>query len=371
MSTVPHYFDHAATTPLDPIIKKALINSFDHWHNLNAEYAVSGTTHDCYTDALNTARECLTANEHSQLVWTSSATESNNLIIKGISHQYHQSQLPILASPIDHSSITQCLKDIHKYHRAPIDWLPLDQTGMVCLAGLEAKLKNGALMVSIAAVHSETGHISPLKEIRTLTQQYGALLHIDAVQALGKIPLDLETWQPDFLSLSAHKCYGPKGSGLLYVANPSHRTLRPIFSGKASQPYRPGTPALTQIVGMSLTLKRSFHYLEHYPNILKQSRYLTKQLSDIGCTLIGNSHKVPHIHYVSFNRPTLLKEPLLKRFLLSQGSACHQGARSQTLDHIAASIDHDTSVYRICLDGNTSTQAIDDLIEYVSTHSSS
>ena len=362
---MPHYFDHAATTPLDPIIKTALIESFDHWHNLNAEYTSEGPTHDCYTEAITSARTCLMTDEHSQLIWTSSATEANNLAIKGIFHQYQHSQLPILASPIDHSSITQCLKDIHKYHRARIDWLPLDDTGMVCLTGLETKLKAGALMVSIAAVHSETGHISPLQEIRSLTHQYGALLHIDAVQALGKIPLDLATWQPDFMSLSAHKCYGPKGSGLLYVALPSQRTIRPLLSGKGGQLQRPGTPALAQIIGMSATLKRSFHYLKQHPNIVKQSHYLTQQLTNIGCTLIGNTCKVPHIHYVSFNRPTLSKKSLLERFLLSQGSACHRGGRSQTLDHVATSIINDTSVYRICIDGNTSQHSINELISYV------
>ncbi|MGC6404682.1 MAG: cysteine desulfurase family protein [Candidatus Comchoanobacterales bacterium] len=373
MTKVPqtHYFDYAATTPLDPRVL-AVMNDVlrDSWYNANATYSLAEESHALLEQANKDVLSFLGAPISADLVWTSGATEANNLAIKGTFFQYKSSQLPIIISPVDHASIVECALDLKKYHHASIEWMSLNHDVSIHLEDLEKKLKSGALLVSVTAVHSELGYVPPLHEIRALTKQYGALLHIDAVQALGKMAINLNAWDPDLMTLSAHKCFGPKGAGLLYIKDRNMTPIRPLLSGKGGlSPIRPGTIPLHQICGMAKAICLSPQWLLSLDTIVEQSKMLHHHLIELGCQYLGPSTKVPHIQFVALSRFHGTHNELVEQFGLSRGSACLQGGLSKVLDYMTLDKASKHLAYRLCINHLTDDKAINDLLQYIQKHS--
>ncbi len=254
MKTEPVYLDHQATTPLDPRVFDAMEPFFSlqfgnphsrqHRYGWEAEEAVEKAREQTAAAIGATARE---------IVFTSGATESNNLAIKGVArfhlqHGRHQPHVITLAT--EHKCVLESTADLQA-EGTRLTVLPVTNSGLVDLDQLAAAIDEGTVLVSIMAVNNEIGVIQPLEEIGALCRARGVAFHTDAAQAAGKIEVDVEAQQIDLLSISGHKLYGPMGVGALYVRRRPRVRLTPLFSGGGQERgLRSGTLPAPLCVGL-------------------------------------------------------------------------------------------------------------------------
>ncbi|MBV9468836.1 MAG: cysteine desulfurase, partial [Abitibacteriaceae bacterium] len=248
------YLDNHATTPCDPHVVEAMLPYFtEHFGNpASATHTAGSHAAEAVEIARKEVATLIKAQTH-EIVFTSGATESNNLAILGAALQQENSgssRRRIVTSPIEHKAVLGPCRWL-----AEKGWdvivLPVDGTGTVDLDAADQAIDDSTLLVSIQAANHEIGTIQPIREIATLAHLKGALIHCDAAQAVGKIPLAVNEWNVDLLSLSGHKMYGPKGIGGLYARGGHHLTLLPLFFGGGQENgLRPGTLNVPAIVGL-------------------------------------------------------------------------------------------------------------------------
>ncbi len=248
---LPIYLDYNATTPTDPRVVEAMLPYFteiygnaasrNHSFGWTAEKAVS-SARDMLGSLIGTSGK--------EIVFTSGATESNNIAILGVAEFHKDKGRHIISSPIEHKAV------IDPYHYLEqqgydVTFLDVDAHGCINLGQLEQSIRPDTILVSLMGGNNEIGTVNPLEEIGRITRKHGVLFHTDATQAYGKIPLDVERMNIDLLSMSAHKMYGPKGIGALYVRRKKPRVrLSPIvFGGGHERGMRSGTLNVTGIVG--------------------------------------------------------------------------------------------------------------------------
>ncbi len=248
---LPIYLDYNATTPTDPRVVEAMLPYFteiygnaasrNHSFGWSAEKAVA-SARDMLGSLIGTSGK--------EIVFTSGATESNNIAILGAADFHKDKGRHIISSPIEHKAV------IDPYHYLEqqgyeVTFLNVDQHGCISLEQLEQTIRPDTILVSLMGGNNEIGTVNPLEEIGRITRKHGVLFHTDATQAYGKIPLDVERMNIDLLSMSAHKMYGPKGIGALYVRRKKPRVrLSPIvFGGGHERGMRSGTLNVTGIVG--------------------------------------------------------------------------------------------------------------------------
>ncbi len=248
---LPIYLDYNATTPTDPRVVEAMLPYFteiygnaasrNHSFGWTAEKAVA-SARDMLGSLIGTSSK--------EIVFTSGATESNNIAILGAADFHKDKGRHIISSPIEHKAV------IDPYHYLEqqgyeVTFLNVDQHGCISLEQLEQTIRPDTILVSLMGGNNEIGTVNPLEEIGRITRKHGVLFHTDATQAYGKIPLDVERMNIDLLSMSAHKMYGPKGIGALYVRRKKPRVrLSPIvFGGGHERGMRSGTLNVTGIVG--------------------------------------------------------------------------------------------------------------------------
>ena len=256
-NTAPIYLDNQSSTRLDPRVFEAMLpyftEDFGNPHSTTHAYGRTGA------EAIERARGEVAALIHAdprELVFTSGATESNNLAIKGAAHfaRAHprggQLRDHIVTLATEHKCVLESSLQLER-EGFTVTYLPVEPNGLVSLTALEAALSERALLVSVMAAHNEIGVIQPLAEIGALCRANGVLFHSDAAQAVGKIPLDVETMRIDLLSISGHKIYGPKGVGALYVRRrPRVRLLPLIDGGGQERGLRSGTLPTPLCVGL-------------------------------------------------------------------------------------------------------------------------
>lgn len=253
MSQRPIYLDCHATTPVDDRVLNAMLpyftehfgnpSSINHLYGWEAEAAVK-QARAILADAINATPE--------EIVFTSGATEANNLALKGVAEAYFSKGRHIITLQTEHSAVL----DPCQYLRSlgfEITFLPVQKNGLIDLTQLEAAFRPDTILVSVMAANNEIGVLQPLAEIGGLCRDAGVLFHTDAAQAIGKIPLDVEATKIDLLSMTAHKVYGPKGIGALYVRRRSPRVqLSPqLHGGGHERGMRSGTLYPPQIVGFA------------------------------------------------------------------------------------------------------------------------
>jgi len=248
---LPIYLDYNATTPTDPRVVEAMLPYFteiygnaasrNHSYGWTAEKAVS-SARDMLGSLIGTSGK--------EIVFTSGATESNNIAILGVADFHKDKGRHIISSPIEHKAV------IDPYHYLEqqgyeVTFLDVDQHGCISLEQLEQTIRPDTILVSLMGGNNEIGTVNPLEEIGRITRKHGVLFHTDATQAYGKIPIDVKRMNIDLLSMSAHKMYGPKGIGALYVRRKKPRVrLSPIhFGGGHERGLRSGTLNVTGIVG--------------------------------------------------------------------------------------------------------------------------
>ena len=254
------YLDYNATTPLRPEALDAMLPylregfgnpSSAHWAGRRAK------------QGLEDARERVAAFIHArpaEILFTSGGTESNNLALRGIVAAARGKRAHVITTPIEHSSTLEPLR-VLATEGVAVDTLPVDGEGKIHVADVRAALRPDTALVSIGLANHEIGTIQPITELSHITREHGVPLHLDAVQAAGKLPLDVNQLGADLLSLSAHKIYGPKGMGALYVRKGI--TLTPLMAGGAQErEKRPGTENVAAAVGFGVAATLAAQELE-------------------------------------------------------------------------------------------------------------
>lgn len=250
------YFDHAATTKVDPEVKKAMLpyleaqfgnpSSIFHKEGQEAHRAIEGVRRE--------AAEFINA-EQSEIIFTSGGTESDNLALKGIFQAHKDKISHIITSKVEHHAILHTCQYLEKYHGAKITYLPVDRYGLVKLKDLEKAIRPETILISIMYANNEVGTIEPISEIGKLIKNINKkrknkiYFHTDAVQAAGYLDCDVQKLSVDALSLSGHKIYGPKGIGLLYLKK-DVPFVSQIQGGAQENSYRAGTENVAGILGL-------------------------------------------------------------------------------------------------------------------------
>ena len=251
MVKLPIYMDNHATTRVDPRVVEAMLPYFtERYGNAASTNHVFGWEAD---EACQKAREqiaSLVGATAKEIVFTSGATESNNLAIKGVARMYRRKGKHLVTATAEHKAVLDPYKRLGR-EGWEVTIVPVDRTGQVDPDAVRGALRDDTLLVSVMLANNEVGTINPLGEIGELCKQRGVLLHSDATQAVGKVPVDVEELGVDLLSCSAHKMYGPKGVGALYVRrrNPQVRIEPMIDGGGHERGMRSGTLTVPNIVG--------------------------------------------------------------------------------------------------------------------------
>src|ERR1041385_1238214 len=251
LSRLPVYMDHHATTPVDPRVLETMLPYFtDHFGN------ASSIDHEYGAEAARAVEEArgqvarLIKARSDEIVFTSGATESDNLAILGVAEQYVHKGKHVITCVTEHKAVLDSCQFLEK-NGWRVTYLPVDRFGLVDLDDISAAITDETVLISIMAANNEIGTIAPVGQIGHLAHERGILFHTDATQAVGYLDLDVEAMQLDLLSLSAHKIYGPQGVGALYVRkrNPRVRIQPQVHGGGHQRGIRSGTLNLPGIVG--------------------------------------------------------------------------------------------------------------------------
>jgi cysteine desulfurase len=250
---LPIYMDYSATTPVDPRVAELMCS----YLTLEGEFGNPASRSHSFgwqaDEAVNRARQQvaeLVNADPKEIVWTSGATESDNLAIKGVAHFYGKKGKHIVTSKTEHKAVLDTCRQLER-EGFEITYLDPETNGLIDLNKLQAALRDDTILVSIMHVNNEIGVIQDIEAIGELTRSRKILFHVDAAQSAGKVPIDLERLKVDLMSFSAHKIYGPKGIGALYVRRkPRVRLEAQMHGGGHERGMRSGTLATHQIVGM-------------------------------------------------------------------------------------------------------------------------
>jgi cysteine desulfurase len=248
----PIYMDNHATTPVDPRVLEAMLPYFtQHFGNAASRtHAFGWSAEAAVEQARETIAELIGADSGKEIVFTSGATESDNLAIKGVAEYYSSKGNHIVTSTIEHKAVLDSCKRLEKQGFS-VTYVNVGRDGVVEPGAIEAALTDKTILVSVMLANNEVGTIQPIAEIGKLTRARGILLHCDAVQGLGRVPFDVAAMNVDLASLTAHKIYGPKGVGALYVrrSKPRVRLVAQMDGGGHERGNRSGTLNVPGIVG--------------------------------------------------------------------------------------------------------------------------
>jgi cysteine desulfurase len=248
---LPVYLDNHATTPMDPEVLKAMLPFFtDVFGNAASRNHEYGWTAEAAVERAREQIARLIGATEKEVIFTSGATESDNLALVGVAEMYKDKGNHIITTPIEHKAILDTCHHLES-KGFEITYLPVDQYGRVSAEAVRAAITPKTILVSIMFANNEVGTINPMAEIGKVCKEKGVLFHTDAVQAVGKVPVDVVGMNIDLLSLSAHKMYGPKGVGALYVRrkNPRVRLAPMVHGGGHERGMRSGTLNVPGIVG--------------------------------------------------------------------------------------------------------------------------
>jgi cysteine desulfurase len=325
---LPIYMDYQATTPVDPVVLETMLpyftEKFGNPHSRSHSFGWESS------DAVEVARKQVAdviKADSKEIVFTSGATESNNLALKGAAYFYKDQKKHIITLKTEHKCVLDACRHLEE-DGFEVTYLPVQADGLLDLAVLEQAIRPDTLLVSVMAVHNEIGVIQPIKEIGEICHKNGVLFHTDAAQAFGKIPLDVSLMNIDMLSISAHKIYGPKGVGALYVRRKPRIRLSPLINGGGQERgIRSGTVPTPLIVGFGKAAEiANAKMQENFDKIKKLSDRFAAAIKDQvpDAYFNGNQEKKwPGCLNISFSY--IEGESLIlaiKDLAVSSGSAC-------------------------------------------------
>lgn len=368
MLDIPIYLDNHSTTKVDDEVIEAMLpyfkeyygNSSSRTHSFGwkAEAAVESSR---YVIAKNLG--CLPE----EIIFTSGATESNNLAIRGIVQHYYQKGNHIISSSIEHSSVLETIKYLKK-QGFEITLIDPESDGIINPSKVESAIKPNTILISIMTANNEIGTLQPIKEIAQIAKEHNVIFHTDAVQAIGKINFSFEEIKADLISFNAHKIHGPKGIGGLFIRKkqPQIRISPLLFGGGHERGLRPGTLNVPLIVGFAKTIEIAVKNLSTYQTYVKflRDKLMMGLLKNIPDTFVNGSieKRLPNNLNIRFNgikAETLYKE--IKDIAFSVGSACssNTGITSHVLKAIGLSNDEILSSIRFGLSKFNTESEID------------
>lgn len=363
------YLDFAASTPLLPSVKTELYRAFEE------EYSNPSSSHyqgRLSADKIELSRERIAESigaYKSEIVFTSGASESNNLAIKGYALANLERGKHIITSSIEHKCILSICKFLEKEHGYSISYIQPQKNGILDAKDVISAMREDTILVSIMHVNNELGTIQPIQQIGSACLEKNIKFHVDAAQSFKKIPIDVDELNIDFLSISAHKIYGPKGIGALYIRDKRQTKLQPIIHGAGQEDsLRGGTLPTPLILGLGIAASEN-KLEESYSEIASVANYLKSKVLGLGGKLnTPDTQTIPHI--VNFTIPKLQSHIFIANsdILCSSGSACSSLniEVSHVLQAIGLTNEEGLSSVRISLGLETSKQDIDQLIENLS-----
>ena len=330
---LPLYFDYMATTPIDPTVIEAMVSSLtrkDMFGNSASEsHRYGWEARQSIQNARELVAKLINADSR-DIIWTSGATESNNLAVKGAAYFYRRRGNHIITMATEHKAIL----DICAFLSSAgfeVSYLTPELGGLLNLDKFEAAIRPNTILTSIMHVNNETGVVQNIKAIGEITQRYGILFHVDAAQSAGKISIDLKILPVDLMSFSAHKIYGPKGIGALYVRSKPRVRLEPLIHGGGHERgLRSGTLATHQIVGMGKAFELAkLHIEDDNRHIFQLRDRLWAGLTELRGVYINgvNSPQIPgclNIRFDGVEGESLLVS--LQNLAISSGSACNSAS---------------------------------------------
>jgi cysteine desulfurase len=374
MLNFPIYLDHNATTPCDPRVVEAMIpyftNNFGNAASRNHPFGWQAE------EAVDNAREQvakLIGADPKEIIFTSGATEGDNLAIKGVFEMYASKGNHIITCNIEHKAVLDTCKHIEK-EGGEVTYLKVKDNGLIDLVELEAAIRPTTILIAIMYANNEIGTINPVKEISAIARKHGVLFFTDAVQAVGKIPVDVNKDGIDLMAFTAHKMYGPKGVGALYVRrkNPRVKVTAQMDGGGHERGMRSGTLNVPGIVGFGKACEICMNEMEEEAKRVSKLRdkLQTELLKVEESYLNGDKeHKLPHVTNISFKY--VEGEGLLmgfnKNIALSSGSACTSASLepSYVLKALGLGDDLAHSSLRFGLGRFTTEEQIDYTVEQV------
>lgn len=326
---LPIYLDYSATTPVDPRVAAKMVDCLTAEGNFgnpaSRSHAFGWKAEEAVENARRQVAELVNADPR-EIVWTSGATESDNLAIKGVAHFYASKGKHIVTSKIEHKAVLDTTRQLER-EGFEVTYLEPGEDGVITPAMIEAALRDDTVLVSIMHVNNEIGTVNDIAAIGELTRSRGVLFHVDAAQSTGKVEIDLENMKVDLMSFSAHKTYGPKGVGALYVRRkPRVRLEAQMHGGGHERGMRSGTLAAHQSVGMGEAFRIAKEEMaSENERITKLRDRFYKQVEHLEELYVNGSMtaRVPHNLNLSFNYvegESLIMA--LKDLAVSSGSAC-------------------------------------------------
>jgi cysteine desulfurase len=373
MLNLPIYLDNNATTPMDPRVLEAMIPYFTHnfGNSASRNHPFGWKAEEAVDYARGQVASLINA-DSKEIIFTSGATESNNLAIKGVFEMYAEKGNHVITIETEHKAVLDTCKHIEKAG-AEITYIKTNEQGLITLEQVEAAIQPNTILVTIMYANNEIGVIQPIREIAALCKSKGILFHTDATQAVGKIPVDVIADGIDLMSFTAHKMYGPKGVGALYVRrkNPRVKVTAQMDGGGHERGMRSGTLNVPGIVGLGMACEICQKDMaSDTAKISKMRDRLEKELLVLEEAYVNGSieHRLPHITNMSFKY--VEGEGLImgvKNIAVSSGSACTSASLEPSYVLKALGLDDELahSSLRFGLSRFTTDEEIDYAINHV------
>ncbi len=335
------YFDHAATTPVSENVLKAMIPYFTYeYGNASSLYTIGRQSKKAIEEARKKVANAIGAKQH-EIYFTSCGSESDNLALKGVAYAHREKGKHIITSKIEHPAVLNSCKTLER-QGFEVTYLDVDERGFVNIEQLMQSIKPTTILISIMFANNEIGTLQPIKIIGNIAKQKGILFHTDSVQAVGNVKIDVNQLNIDMLSMSAHKFYGPKGIGALYVRE-GVEFEKIQDGGHQERDKRAGTENVAEIVGLGEAIEEVYQNYEEYNKKLMNLReyYISETQKRIpNVKLNGDKqNRLPGNANLSFpgvNAQELLLELDQKGICASAGSACSTGQTSPS--HVLTAI---------------------------------
>lgn len=363
------YFDHSATTPVDPSVVDAMLPYLkDRYGNPSSSYRLGKEARQAMENARSQVATLIGSGAE-EITFTSGGTEANNLAILGTAYKKWEKGRHIITTTIEHRAVLEPCKFL-KSQGFDVTFLPVDESGMVDPQEIEQVIRPDTILISIMHANNEIGTIQPVEEIGKLAEERGITFHCDAVQSAGRLPVDVNRIKCDMLSISAHKLYGPKGVGCLYLREGTE--IVPIIAGGGQErDLRGGTENLPGIVGLGRAAQVAGEVLERsrWEMVFLRDRII-EGISERIPNSILNGHRFQRLPgHVSFSFSNVDGRALLsmldeKGIAASNGSACHSDSPgpSHVLKALGYSDELAGSTLRITLGRDNSDHQVDYLL---------
>lgn len=372
------YLDNNATTPMAPEVREAVIYCFsEYFANPASVSHYEGIKAQSYLEECRAIVARLIDAPPQTICFNSGASEANNSVIRAVADYYlPQGKVHIITSAIEHKCLLNVCQHLGRYG-VEVTYLPTDPQGRVCLSALLAAIRPDTRLISIMAANNETGVLQPLEEAGAIARQHNILFHTDAAQWVGKLPFSVMQYRPDFVSMSAHKFYGPKGVGALYCSRPDILLHSPLIHGGGQESgLRSGTVNLPGVAGMAKAAELFMASSQVWVSRQRRMKqhFIECLLARMPDAVINGCQQRSLPNTVNFSLPGVKASTLLKKLkmkvALSSASACHSA--EQKPSHVLSAMGLDDTIIqgaiRLSISATTDREALDQALELLVTN---